>query len=166
MAGERLIIFNTSPLVNLAEIEQLELVDLLSGRPVLPSAVQSEIRAKEPLFPKASLAVDSSRFECLAPRDALLVRSFRTSLHAGESECLALGMENPGSLLVLDDLAARSAAAASGLALIGTIGILLHGKRCGKIARLRPLINRLREDARFWLTQQLERQVLQLAGEV
>ena len=160
MAQERLIICNTSPLINLAEIGYLELLLELPGIICIAPAVAAELRAKSGLFSKAASAVDSGKFRLLGPEDMLLVRSFSATLHHGESECLALAMEHPGSLLVLDDLAARAAAAANGLAFTGTLGILAAAKVRGQLAALAPVLQALRSQARFWISPQLEQLLL------
>ena len=159
MAQERLIICNTSPLINLAEIGYLELLLELPGIICIAPAVAAELRAKSGLFSKAAQALDSGKFRLLGPEDMLLVRSFSATLHHGESECLALAMEHPGSLLVLDDLAAR-AAAANGLAFTGTLGILAAAKVRGQLAALAPVLQALRSQARFWISPQLEQLLL------
>jgi predicted nucleic acid-binding protein len=166
MAQERLIICNTSPLINLAEIDHLELLLGLPGAVCITPAVVVELQAKSRLFPKAALAANSERLRLLGPEDGLLVRSFAATLHSGESECLALAMENPGSLLVLDDLSARAAATANGLVFTGTLGILAAAKSRGQLAALAPVLQALKSQARFWINPRLEQVLLEQAGEL
>jgi hypothetical protein len=166
MASERLIICNTSPLINLAETGHLEVLMELRGTVCIVPSVAIELRAKSRLFPKAAQVVDSGQFRLLGPEDALLVRSFSATLHQGESECLALAMEQQGSLLILDDLSARAAATANGLAFTGTLGILAAAKARGKIDALAPVLKELRDRARFWISPQLEMMLLKEAGEI
>jgi predicted nucleic acid-binding protein len=165
MAAERLIVCNTSPVINLAETGLLDLLEELPGIPCIPPAVHAELLAKSGLFPAAALAADSGRLRLVAPANGLLVRGFSSSLHRGESECLALGMELPGSLLVLDDLSARTVAAANALPFAGTLGILARAKRSGRLPLLAPVLRDLRIRARFWISPQLERRMLEDAGE-
>jgi predicted nucleic acid-binding protein len=166
MAQERLIICNTSPLINLAEIGRLDLLEKVLSGICIPPAVRDELKAKSSLFPRAAAAADSGQFRILSPADALLVRSFSSTLHRGEAECLALGMENPGSLLILDDLSARAVASANGLLFTGTLGVLSAAKARGHVDALAPVLHDLRIRARFWISLQLERLILEEAGEV
>jgi hypothetical protein len=166
MAEQRLIICNTSPMINLAEIDHLKLFDSLQGLVCLPPAVRDELHAKSGLFPKAAQAADSGQFPLIAPLDALLVRGFSASLHRGEAECLALAMEHPGSLLILDDLSARAHASANQLPFTGTLGILAAAKARGRLPALAPVIIELRTRARFWISPSLERFILEEAGEL
>jgi hypothetical protein len=52
-------------------------------------------------------------------------------LHQGEIEAIALALEVHASVLILDDLPARSHALGLGLAIIGTAGVLVMAKRSG-----------------------------------
>jgi predicted nucleic acid-binding protein len=54
-------------------------------------------------------------------------------LGAGESAVISLSEQTPGSMVVLDDLAARRCAQALGLYVTGTIGLVLMAKRAGLI---------------------------------
>jgi predicted nucleic acid-binding protein len=166
MADSRLIICNTSPLINLAEIDHLDLLEWLLGPVCIPPAVRDELLAKSDLFPKAALAANSGRFRVLSPSDNLLVRSFSANLHRGEAECLALGMERPDSLLILDDLSARAYAGTHQLSFTGTLGILSAAKARGRISSLSPVLRDLRLRARFWISSDLERLILTEAGEM
>jgi hypothetical protein len=163
MAGQRLIICNTSPLINFAETGCLDLLTGLPGTVVAALAVRDVLRAKAGLFPHAAELADSVLLATLAPADTLPARSFAATLHPGEAECLALAMERPGSLLVLDDLSAR--AAANGLPFTGTLGILAQAKATGRLPALAPLLYALKTRARFWIHPRLEQSLLREAGE-
>ena len=52
-------------------------------------------------------------------------------------------MEIPGSLLILDDFAARQVAAARALRLTGTLGVLLQAKNEGCLAEVSPVVEAL-----------------------
>ena len=163
MAQAGLIVSNTTPIINLAEIGRLDVLEFLFGKVVVPPAVVSELIAKRTLFPKAAEAI--SRFEVIHPKSHLLVRGFQSSVHSGEAECLALAMENQGSLLSIDYLQARALASSSGLPCTGTLGCLIEAKARGMIHELAPMIEDLRQSARFWISPELELRVLRDAGE-
>ena len=163
MAEERLIVSNTTPIINLAEIGRLDVLEGLFGKVVVPPAVVDELLAKRELFPRAGEAAAS--FEVVKPTDRLLVRGFQSVVHAGEAECLAVAMENPGSLLILDDLQARALASANNLPFTGTLGLLVEAKVRGLVDEVAPLIDELRVSARFWISSGLEAQILNDVGE-
>ena len=64
------------------------------------------------------------------------------------------------------DLAARSLAEAGGLPLTGTLGCLVEAKRRGWIDSVNPLLQALRQKARFWISREFEEAVLKDPGEV
>jgi predicted nucleic acid-binding protein len=163
MAETRLIVSNTTPIINLAEIGRLDVLQGLFGKVVVPPAVVNELLAKRALFPNAADA--ATCFEVVHPEARLLARGFRSVAHAGEAECLALAMEHPGSFLILDDLQARALASANGIPFTGTLGCLVEAKARGIVDAVAPLIEKLRVSARFWISLELETQVLNDAGE-
>lgn len=160
-----LIISNTTPLINFSEIGQLDLLREMLGEIVIPPTVVGELLAKASLFPKAAEACSAGIFPVVAPEDLLLVKSLSTTLHPGEAECLALAMERPGSRLLLDDMAARDAAANAGCRFAGTVGLLIQARRTGLVPLLLPLLIALREQARFWISDRLFEQALEKVGE-
>jgi len=86
-------------------------------------------------------------------------------LDAGETEALALALQIRADAVLLDEAAARNAAVQLHLAFIGIAGILLRAKAQCLIPAVRPVLERLRTDANFWLTVAFEANVLRLAGE-
>jgi uncharacterized protein len=160
-----MIISNTTPLINFAEIGRMDLLADLFGKIVIPPAVEAELVAKAALFPQAAAVPLSVMISPLTPADKLLVKQLASRVHPGEAECPALAMENPGSLLLLDDLAAREIAASNGLLHVGTLGCLAEAKQRGLIAHIKPLLQDLRHKARFWISGRLEAKILRDAGE-
>ena len=63
-----------------------------------------------------------------------------TDLGAGEKEVLALGMQVPGAVVILDDRLGRVYAEAVKLTFTGTLGILLRAKLEGRISRIEPVL--------------------------
>ena len=86
-------------------------------------------------------------------------------LHKGESETIALAAEMHADLVFLDESDARMVARILGLKISGVIGILIKAKLAGKIPSLRDELDRLREDAGFWIGDDLYHRVLKAAGE-
>jgi predicted nucleic acid-binding protein len=64
-------------------------------------------------------------------------------LGAGEKEVLALGMQVPGAVIILDERLGRLRAAALQLTFTGTLGVLLRAKAEGRIPRIAPLVEHL-----------------------
>lgn len=160
-----MIISNTTPLINFTEIGRIEILESLFGTLIIPPAVTNELAAKSMLFPLAAQVASLLFVKTTAPEDHLLVKSLMTRVHPGEAECLALAMEHPGALLLLDDLGAREIAASHGLLYTGTLGCLIEAKKRGLIPEIETVIQELKTKARFWISDHLEERVLRDAGE-
>ena len=85
-------------------------------------------------------------------------------LGAGEKEVLALGMQVPGTVVILDERLGRLYAEALKLSFTGTLGILLRAKVEGRIPRIAPLLEHL-DRLGFRLSARTRTAVLKQAGE-
>jgi predicted nucleic acid-binding protein len=68
-------------------------------------------------------------------------RILKMELDEGESEAIALADELKADVVLLDEKDARRIAKQLGLRVLGTIGILVWGKRVGKINNLRQVLD-------------------------
>jgi predicted nucleic acid-binding protein len=136
------IICNTSPLQYLHQLGALHVLPALVKAITVPPAVQEELNTGRRL---------GLNLPDLQSLDWVVVRSpsssvalpLVTDLGPGEREVLALGLETPGSVCVLDDALARQVARTLELRLTGTLGILIDAKRTGIIPAVRPLLDQL-----------------------
>lgn len=87
-----------------------------------------------------------------------------TDLGAGEAQVLALAIEEPGSLVILDDSLARQTARLRSLRITGTAGVLLKAKHEGHILAVAPLLDRLMQ-LDFRLSDAVKAKILRLARE-
>lgn len=165
MAGQRIVIPNTTPLINFAEIGRLDMLEELFGEITVPPSVVRELGAKAELFPSAALAADAVFLRVRPAANLSLIQILMRDIHEGEAECIALAMEQTSALLLLDDVYARSVAEHHGLLFMGTMGCLKLAKERGLIPAIAPLVAELRTRARFWLSEELVHQVLRDAGE-
>jgi len=86
-------------------------------------------------------------------------------LGAGESSAMALALENPSRILLLDDALARRTAQAAGLTVWGTLRVLLEAKSAGLTAEIAPLIPRIQQ-AGLWMSEEIKQRILAIAGEM
>jgi predicted nucleic acid-binding protein len=77
---------------------------------------------------------------------------------------LALGLENPDRIVLLDDRLARRIAQATSLTVWGTLKMLLEAKSRGLIESIKPLVDRL-ADGGMWISEDVLECLLVLAGE-
>lgn len=85
-------------------------------------------------------------------------------LGMGELAVLALALENPGRIVLLDDGLARRIAQSAGLTVWGTLKILLEAKSHNLTDSIKPLVDRLK-GAGMWVSNDIRKRVLALAGE-
>ncbi|MBI2920643.1 MAG: DUF3368 domain-containing protein [Planctomycetes bacterium] len=98
------------------------------------------------------------------PRNSTLIAALRLQVEGGESEAIALAAESPGAELILDDRKARRIAAEMSLPIVGTVGLLLRGKRDGLLQAITPVLNSL-SAAGFHIAPALRLEALRRAGE-
>ena len=86
-------------------------------------------------------------------------------LDPGEAEAIALAKEIGADLLIMDEKSGRAVAQREGLAIIGTLGILLEAKKQKHLDLVAPVMLDLQATARFRISPALFQEVLRLAGE-
>jgi predicted nucleic acid-binding protein len=159
-----IIVSDTSPLRALAHLGHLDLLEALYQEIVVPPAVARELLQQTPTL----LTVDVSTLAFVRiqmPSASQQVQTFKQTLDAGESEALALAIELRADLVLLDEKRARAAALHHSLSLTGTLGILIEAKRRGMIPAVRPLMEKLLNEIKFFVSQHLRTYVLQVTGE-
>ncbi len=162
-----LVASDTSPISNLAVIGRLSLLKKQFQKIWISSAVESEL-SKLP-YPDALASVKQGFQEGWIQVRAIQAASMgyvlQSGLGQGEAETIALGLELPADLVLLDERAGRAAAVAAGLWITGVLGVLLRFKQQQDIPLLKPELDALRSKARFFIAANIEKEVLRSAGE-
>lgn len=114
------VVFNSSPLIALEQIEQLDLLKQIFGRVLISPAVAHEIA------PTVALP---NWIELRPLKRTLGSPLFPPVFGAGEREAIALAVEVNARFLLLDERPARKFAQERGIPVIGTLGVLLAAKR-------------------------------------
>jgi len=149
-------ISDSSPLIALSQIRQLDLLRKLCSSILITPAVASDVAPSLPVLP-SWIAVAGLEGE---PHPATL----SPSLGQGEREVISLAIEVGGARVIVDDQAARRVAKRIGLHVIGTAGILIAAKRRGLIPNIRPYLDQLLA-VEFFLSTELYDEVIRRAGE-
>lgn len=159
-----IVVSNAGPIIALARIEKLYLLQTLYGELLIPTAVQKEVTGLPADLPGAREVKTASWIKVSGVSDALSVSLLRERLDAGESEAIILVLERQADLLLIDEARGRRIAQARELPHIGTLGILLLAKRRGLIKTVTPLLDQLLT-AGFRMDDSLMQVVKQQAGE-
>lgn len=157
-------ISNTSPLLYLYRIGAVDWLPLLFSQVWTPEAVREEL--KEGLREGFDvLDPDFYQWLKIVNPQATPSEWLSLDLGAGELAAMALALENPTRIILLDDLLARRTAQAAGLTVWGTLKVLLEAKSQGLTDSIAPLVNRLGESG-MWLSAEIRQRILHLAGEL
>jgi len=157
------VITNTSPFLYLYRIGVLDWLPRLFGEIWIPSAVVFELKEGQQRGYDVPDPGDYTWLQVVDPR-AMPSEWLTLDLGAGEREAMALALENPNRVILLDDALARRIAQAAGLKVWGTLKVLLEAKSQGLTENIEPLVNRL-QDAGLWISDEIRQRVLALAGE-
>jgi uncharacterized protein len=158
------VVSDTSPIRALAHIDRLALLQDLFGEVLVPPAVVAELESPKSNLPP--LHVRHLPFVRIqSPTDRVVVNELLTTLHAGESEAIALALEVHAEAVLIDEAEARNVAMERGLDTIGVLGILLRAKRKGLLGSIKPVIDQLEDGLDFFVSARLRAEVLKEAGE-
>jgi predicted nucleic acid-binding protein len=136
-----IIISDSSPLISLATIEKLNLLDKLFTEIFVPCSVYEEVIRENKPYSNEIKEFLNGRIKHVKNRVAVEV--LLSDIGKGESEAIILAIEEKSDYLLIDDLKARKLAKINGLEIIGTMGILLKGKKEGLIKEIKPFIDEL-----------------------
>lgn len=156
---------NTSPLTNLAAIDQFDLLQQLFSTLHIAEGVWAELNANGKARP-GSREVQTA--DWIIQHTITLqtpLAELRTRLDRGEAESIVLALKLQADLILLDENEGRQVAQQLGLRPIGVLGILLRAKSRGLIDAVQPELDALRQQAKFYLSDTLYKQVLLQAGE-
>lgn len=158
-----IIIADSSPLISLATIDKLELLEDYFDEVYVPYAVYKEVSAYDKPFSEKLKKYLENRV--LNVENQYMVSVLNERIDLGEAEAITLAFEKKADFIILDDLKARKTAIRNGLNVIGTLGLLLEAKKEGKITNLKELIKTF-TDNDIRLSEQLIKNILIEAGEM
>ncbi len=147
------IISDASCFIILSNIGELELLHKLYRQVSTSTEIAAEYREPLPKWVEILTVADKSKQQLL-----------ELQIDKGESSAIALAMEIPESIIILDDNKARKIAHQLGLAYTGTIGVIIKAKLQGIIPSIKPLLSKIKQ-TNFRLTEELEIEALRQAKE-
>jgi len=150
----RVIIADASCLIALDRIGELRILKALYSEIVTTIEVQKEFGKEFPEW----ISIE-------AAKNTLKRKELEQILDAGEATCIALAIENPHSLLIIDEKKGRKVASNNRLEIIGTLGVLLLAKKKSIIPSVKDKINFLAQH-KFRFNQAVVTKLLTEGGEL
>lgn len=159
-----IVVSDTSPIRTLTHLSLMDLLRELFGEILIPPAVQAELSTP----PGGLVTVEVSQWDFIrveSPTDQEQVDDFAARLDPGESEALALALERRADAVLIDERIGRAEAQRVGLAVIGTLGILVRAKERDLVDCVKPFVDQLQNELGFFISDSLRTEILRLAGE-
>jgi predicted nucleic acid-binding protein len=130
---------------------------------VIPQAAKREIERRGAVDPAVQALAQATWLSNVDP-GPISSAVLTLGLGDGESAVLTHALANPGSGVIVDDQAARNAAAGLGIPVQGTLGVIVFAKTHGLISTARPVVEQLRQHG-MYLSDQVMNQALAQVGE-
>ncbi len=140
----KIIISDTSCLIILSKIGELDLLRKLYGNIVTTTDIASEFGEDLPDW-----------IEIKNVKDLHKQRLLEMQIDKGESSAIALALETEDSTVVLDDYKARKIANQLGINYTGTIGIIIKAKQNGITPSIKPVLEKIKQ-TNFRISAELE----------
>lgn len=162
-----IIVSDTSPIANLIVIGYANLLPQLFGMIVIPDVVYQELLANGENHPvtQTVMTVDWLEVRSVSDQSQVAVLESNCRLDPGEANAIVLAIELKATQLLIDERLGRIEAKRQGLRMTGILGVLLAVKRRGLIPVIRPLLDRLIDEANFRISDRLYNETLALAEE-
>ncbi len=157
-----IVVSDSSPLISLAILKKLDLLDQLFDDIYVPNSVYDEITLQTKPHFKELQTFAANRIKRV--QNQLAVQFLQKELDIGEAEAIVLAKELNISDVLIDEYKGRKIASANGLSPIGTIGVLIQAKRSGLIKAIKPELDKLVANHRR-ISQDLYDKALELANE-
>lgn len=158
------IVSNTGPLVALAVIDRLDILNRLFEQVMVPEAVHFELLeggARQAGVAAYQQAQWIKTGKLTAPLDPLL----DSVLDTGEASAIQLARENSVDLVLIDERKGRKIAREIyNLRVIGSARILVEAKRRGHLDNVEDAITAMRQQG-YWLHDNIIKAILKEAGE-
>jgi predicted nucleic acid-binding protein len=151
--NSNIIISDTSCLILLIKIDELDLLRKFSDRIIITSIIKQELGIDLPQW-----------IEVIDPKDLHYQKILEMDLDKGEASAISLMLEIENAVLLIDDLKGRKIAERLNLRFSGTFGLLLKSKEIGIIKSIKPLIEKVRL-TNFRFSEKLLSEVLKQANE-
>ena len=147
------VISDASCFIILDNIGELELIQYTFQKVTTTPEIVAEFGRELPSWVEVRSASDFHYKQILT-----------TQVDSGEASAIALAIETPGCLVILDDYKARKVAENLGLEITGTIGMIIKAKLTGVIPSVKPILEKIK-NTNFRISEELINKAYNEAGE-
>ena len=150
---QKVIISDTSCLILLDKIGELNLLHVVFGQITVTQDIANEFQKELPAW-----------FKIEEPTNKTYQKILEASLDKGESSAIAYAIEHADCLLIIDDFKGRKFAEQLGIRITGTLGVIINAKLSGHINSVKPILEKIKKTD-FRLTIDLEKTTLERSNE-
>jgi hypothetical protein len=163
-----IIVSDTSPIANLIVVDSVDLLPQLFGSIIIPDVVYQELLANGENHPvtQTVMIVDWLNVRAVHDRSQVMILERDRRLDPGEANAIVLALELKATQLLIDERVGRTEARRLGLRMTGILGVLLAAKRQSLVSAVRPILDRLVNEANFRISHRLYIETLTLAEEI
>ena len=156
-----LVVADSSPLIYLSRIRLLHILPTLFGDVVVPRTVWDEAVTGRPSAPGIEGVRQASWIRIVDDPSS----SADLGLDPGETAAILVAESLNADLLLIDERLGRAVAQERGLAVRGTLGVLVQARQSGVLPARKPILDALTAEG-FRIAPALVRQALEHVGEI
>jgi uncharacterized protein len=154
------VVADSSPLIYLSRVGALDLLPVLFDDVVVPRAVWDEVVLRRPSAPDVNSLLQA-RWIRVVDVD---LPNVDLGLDSGETAAILLAQTIHADWLLIDERVGRRVAEARGIAVRGTLGVLVQARQRGALPALLPVLEALVAEG-FRIAPALIREALSRVGE-
>ena len=158
------VVLNTSPIIYLSSLSEINILEKLFGEVLIPEAVKQEvISGGEKSF--GFKEVNEQWIKIRKIKSESAKKYLLTDLDEGEAEVIVLAEDEKADIIIMDDKLGRKVARLKGYNVMGTLRLLVIAKEKGIIPDVKSRIEKLKA-AGFWLSEDITKVLLEQVGEL
>jgi predicted nucleic acid-binding protein len=160
-----IVVADTSVILNLCRVRHDFLLQRLFKRVLVPREVAQEFARLTKVHKRFSGLILPEWIEVLPAPGSFPDEVVQAELDAGEAAAIALSLEQKADALLIDEALGRRVARKLGIPTIGIIRVLIQARDKNLIPSMTTLLDRLEDEANFWISEDLRLEALKLVGE-
>lgn len=157
-----IVVSNTTPIISLSSVGQIQLLQEMFGKVYIPDAVYHELKAKKGYGYKE---VELDFIKKVSIEGNIYKSFLLNQLDIGETETILLAKELKADLVIIDENIAYRIAKNSEMKPFRTLSILLLAKEKGLISKCKPIVEEMILKGR-WYSDRVYKLFLEKAGEL